>query len=195
MEACPALPRGAGPMHSLLMPPTPRLCLLQDAVSLCDCHGEEFARALINYAQDEVDKVKVGRGCERRIHGSRRGAGRPSRLRHGNQQRVRRRMASVNDSWPVCVDYTLAASGVRHSMSPSPLAFAAGPEQPRVCLRAGLHGAGGSVPCEACGGLPAQAAPESVVLSWFSYSMPARQRCCHSQLSCLPWACFALRFL
>jgi hypothetical protein len=32
----------------------------QDAVSLCDRHGDEFARALINYSHEEVDKAKVG---------------------------------------------------------------------------------------------------------------------------------------
>lgn len=33
---------------------------------LCDAHGEEFARALINYAAPEVDKVKVG-GCSQLV--------------------------------------------------------------------------------------------------------------------------------
>ena len=31
----------------------------QDAVSLCDAEGVEFARGLCNYASDEVDRIKV----------------------------------------------------------------------------------------------------------------------------------------
>lgn len=34
----------------------------QDAVRLCDVHGLELGRGLINYDHTEVDKVKVG-GC------------------------------------------------------------------------------------------------------------------------------------
>lgn len=33
----------------------------QDAVSLCDRNGDEFARALINYSHAEVEKGKVRR--------------------------------------------------------------------------------------------------------------------------------------
>jgi glutamate 5-kinase len=41
----------------------------QDAVRLCDARGAEFARALINYAVEEVDKVKVGGRAGRQVGG------------------------------------------------------------------------------------------------------------------------------
>jgi glutamate 5-kinase len=45
-------------LNAVLLP-APLNCA-QDAVRLCDEHGSEFARALINYSSHEVDKVKVG---------------------------------------------------------------------------------------------------------------------------------------
>eukprot|EP00887_Chlorella_sp_A99_P002020 scaffold18.g2020.t1 len=53
----------------------------QDAVRLCDVHGEEFARALINYSADDIEKMK---GVSHRQSASQLGYHGPEEVCHRN---------------------------------------------------------------------------------------------------------------